>query len=67
MVVKLVDPHAILKKAEDTKGQPLSEDDVQRIRDQAPAMVVPHEVILKMNEIRDYFSKHESTSVLEEP
>jgi len=43
---------ATLKNAEDKKGLALSEAEVLIIRDQAPAMVVPHDVILKMNKRR---------------
>jgi len=45
---------AILTATEDKEGRPLTEKEVLSIRDRAPAMVAPHDVIQKMNESRKY-------------
>jgi len=45
---------AILTGAETKEGRPLTEKEVLSIRDKAPTMVVPNNVILKMNESRQY-------------
>jgi acyl carrier protein len=45
---------AILTAAEDKEGRPLTEKEVLSIRDKAPAMVAPYDVIQKMNESRQY-------------
>lgn len=45
---------AILTAAENKGGRPLTEKEVLSIRDKAPAMVAPDDVILKMNETRQY-------------
>jgi len=45
---------AILTAVEDKQGRPLSEEEVLSIRDRAPAMVTPNDVIIKMNQSRQY-------------
>jgi acyl carrier protein len=45
---------AILKNREDKKGEALTEAEVLDTRDRAPAMVVPNDVIRKMEESRQY-------------
>lgn len=44
----------ILAAAEDKEGRTLTEKEVLSIRDRAPAMVAPYEVIQKMSESRQY-------------
>lgn len=45
---------AILTAAEEKEGRPLTEHEVLGIRDKAPSMVAPNDVVLKMNESRQY-------------
>lgn len=45
---------AILLNAEKTKGAPLTEEEVIRIRDHCEAIAVPPEVARKMDEERGY-------------
>lgn len=45
---------AILMAAEEKEGRPLTEHEVLSIRDKAPSMVAPNDVILKMNASRQY-------------
>jgi acyl carrier protein len=45
---------AILTAAENKEGRPLTEKEVLSIRDKVPSMVAPNDVILKMNESRQY-------------
>jgi len=45
---------AILTRAEEQKDSPLTEAEVLNIRDQAPAGIFPNDVILKMNQSRQY-------------
>ncbi len=44
----------ILKNAQSTKGQSLTEQEVLSLRNHTPAMVAPTDVILNMNETRGY-------------
>lgn len=45
---------AILSDAETKKGSPLSEDEVLRIRDAAPCMILPESHVAALDEKRGY-------------